>query len=146
MPKDDHILSEYTRTAPDFRYNAFPEFDVFDFGTNVYTFSGYDESGKILAQSRISIKYNADDKSYPVSLPKDIKIQEVRFKNDDIKLPISQSYGEPVVTTKNISYSNINNFEIRSYDGDFSCDAVTQVFQQMNLGYFYWNTCRLLKE
>lgn len=135
-PNDDYTLGQFSAGDDTFLYRAFSQYQVFDYGTNVYQFIA--TSGDKESVLELTI-YNPEEK---LEEQENINAMEI----DISRLPTNAEYGNPVkVSESSVSYSDISGLEISAVkDLEFRCenDYILSQTQRLDLGTIWWNTCR----
>ncbi len=135
-PNDDYTLNQFSAWDDTFLYRAFSQYQVFDYGTNVYQFIA--KSGDEESILELTI-YNPEEKLD--------QLENVNTMDIDISgLPTGAQYGNPVkVSESSVSYSDIPGLEISAVkDLEFECsnDYILSQTNRLDLGTIWWNTCR----
>lgn len=134
-PDDDYTLNQFSAWDSTFLYRAFSQYQVLDYGTNIYQFIA--KSGDQESILELTI-YNPEE----VQTLFDIAGEKI----DVSLLPVSGEYGNPVkISESTVSYSDISGLEISAFkDLEFTCDNnyILSQAQRLQLGTIWWNTCR----
>jgi len=153
FPIDNYKLGEFKAWDKKFIYRAKWEFKVLDFWDNEYVFEAHswDKISKLKVFIHIPKENNTTSHNMKTSnLDSNISYEKKIIWSWDssvyLSFPKSSSFWDPLsVWTDLITYSNIDNLEIRKVDfgtWTVSCDNMTD-FLKNNIGWwFYWNTCR----
>lgn len=138
-PDDDYTLGQFKSWDDTFLYRAFSQYQVFDFGTNIYKFiaTSWDQESIIELQVYYPEETQQED---------DAVDNEIHWEIDMSQLPEGVDYGSPIkVSESTISYSDIAGLEISAIkDMEFSCnnEYILSQTQRLDLGTIWWNTCR----
>ncbi len=135
-PNDDYTLNQFSAGDNTFLYRAFSQYQVFDYGTNVYQFIA--KSGNKESILELTI-YNPEEKLD--------QLENVNTMDIDISaLPRGSEYGNPVkVSESTVSYSDISWLEISAIkDLEFECsnEYILSQTNRLDIGTIWWNTCR----
>lgn len=135
-PDDDYTLNQFSAGDNTFLYRAFSQYQVFDYGTNVYQFIAKSWDEESILELTI---YNPEEKLD--------QIESVNTLDIDISgLPSDSKYGNPVkVSESSVSYSDIPGLEISAVkDLEFECsnEYILSQTNRLDLGTIWWNTCR----
>lgn len=135
-PNDDYTLNQFSAWDDTFLYRAFSQYQVFDYGTNVYQFIAKSWNEESILELTI---YNPEEKLD--------QMENVNTMDIDISsLPTGADYGNPVkVSESSVSYSDISWLEISAIkDLEFECsnEYILSQTNRLDIGTIWWNTCR----
>ena len=135
-PNDDYVLNQFSAWDDTFLYRAFSQYQVFDYGTNVYQFIAKSWDEESILELTI---YNPEEKLD--------QLENVNTMDIDISgLPSDSKYGNPVkVSESSVSYSDIPWLEISAVkDLEFECtnEYILSQTNRLDIGTIWWNTCR----
>ena len=142
-PEDDYTLTRFKPWDKTFVYHASPNFEVLDYGKNLYSISAYswDEI------SRVDIAINIPENTETFK-NKEITYEKKLIWGEDDKLymsfPKSDSFWEAILDSpSSFTYSKIDNLKVEKLKFDeIQCDWVTDYLIWKIKSLFYWNTCR----
>ena len=141
FPDDDYTLGQFEAGDETFLYRAFQQYDVFDYGTNIYTFIA--KSGEKESKLQLTIYYpeEVEQEYEETSALESNATSEINLD----MLPRGSEYGNPVkVSESTVSYSDISWLEISAKkDREFVCenDYILSQADALDLGIIWWNTC-----
>ena len=137
FPDDTYTLKQFKPWDKTFLYRAFSKYETLDFWKNVYIFEAYSGDEVTKLELILNVK---DEQTNKI---------ETNWENIDItKLPVNEKFWNPVeLWDWKIWYSDLNWLEIKSETlADLTCENVTSVLADRINWYFYWNTCRPIKD
>ena len=157
FPIDSYRLGQFKAWDKNFVYRAKWEFKVLDFWDNEYVFEAYswDKISKLKVLIHIpeeikNTSHNTNNNIESINLDSNISYEKKLIWSWDnsvyFSFPKSSSFWDPLsVWTDLITYSNINNLEIKRVDfgtWTVSCENMTDFLKNNISTWFYWNTCR----
>ncbi len=138
FPVDKYTLKQFKPGDETFLYRAFSRYETLDFWKNVYIFEAYswDEVTKL----ELILNVFEDQKKQD----KEETLEDVNVSN----LPSNEMFWTPTdLWNGKVTYSDLNWLEIkRSIIPELTCEKVTSVLADEINWYFYWNTCRPIKD
>ncbi len=135
FPDDTYTLKQFVPWGKTFLYRAFSRYETLDFWKNTYIFEAY--SGDEVTKLQLILNITKEEE------------KKVKYDNIDVSdLPSNEIYWTPTnLGDWKISYSDLNWLEIkRDIISDLTCEKVTSVLANDISWYFYWNTCRPIKD
>ena len=158
FPIDNYTLSQFKSWDDTFAYNAKSQFKVLDFWTNEYIFEAFawDKSAKLQLTIIMPEEFEEEETETTEVVEDDSDLTEnisyekkLIWEEDDqvyLSLPKSSTFGSPLNSGEDtITYSNINNFEIKKQEvssDDVNCWNLTEYLETKINTWYYWNTCR----
>jgi hypothetical protein len=135
FPDDRFQLKQFKPWDKTFLYRAFSKYETLDFGKNVYVFEAYKWNEITKLQLIINVK-------------KDEKKNRIIEKLDISKLPVNEKFWNPMDLWEwKIGYTDLKWLEIKSENiPELVCEKVTTVLADRIKGWFFWNTCRPIKD
>lgn len=137
FPDDTYTLKKFKAWDKTFLYRAFSKYETLDYWRNVYIFEAY--SGDEITKLELILNVKDDVSNETVNNWESIDIT---------KLPVSEKFWNPIeLWNWKIWYSDLNWLEIKSEVlPDLTCEKVTSMLADKINWYFYWNTCRYIKD
>ena len=141
-PKDNYTLTKFKPWDKTFVYYASSDFEVLDYGRNLYTISAYswDEVSKVDLIINIP-KILTPPENKEITYEKKL----IWDGNDTLYMsfPESESFWKVIFTwTDTFTYSNIDNLEVKKVISEkVLCDWITEYLTEKLDSSFYWNTC-----
>ncbi len=141
FPVDKFVLKQFKAWDVAFVYRAFSRYETFDYWKNVYTFEAY--SWDKVSKLQLVVNYEKQDEKNVSE-----KIQNISEKISLNTLPSNSIYWNPIdLWNWSVSYSDLKWLEINKKDySDLTCDNLSASLVDKISSYYYWNTCRSIKD
>ena len=136
FPNDVFQLKQFKAWDDKFLYRAFSKYETLDFWKNIYVFEAY--KWDIVTKLELILNVIEDEESNSNSLE----------LLDISKLPVNEKFWNPIDLWEwKIWYTDLRWLEIKSESVTWvECEKITSVLADRINWYFYWNTCRPIKD